>query len=98
MALKMKVQLIITAGNVVQTVKASYSNPVTITDLDDLTNKDNIYYYTPDNLYLFLVGGKLAKTTQANFGTVFEQTATGFKFKGNVEIDGNLITSGTNIG
>ena len=93
MALKMKVQLSSLPEMLFR--RLSYSNPVTITDLDDLTNKDNIYYYTPDNLYYFWSGVNWQSTTQANFGTVFEQTATGFKFKGNVEIDGNLITSGT---
>ncbi|MCK9477997.1 MAG: hypothetical protein M0R40_00660 [Firmicutes bacterium] len=83
-----------TAASIKQTVQANYGNPVEINDLDDRVNKSKLYYYEPGNLYYFWNGEAWESTSQANFGTVFEQTATGFKLKGNVSIKGDLITSG----
>ena len=54
-----------------------------------------IYYDTTTNLYWHYDGKKWVSGSNANFGTVFEQTADGFNLKGNVKVSGDLITSGT---
>lgn len=97
----MKTSISQTSDSITQIVKASYSSPKTLdelpTDLDEL-NKRYLYYIESSNYYYFWNGDKWERTTRANFGTVFTQTATGFKLNGNVSISGNLITSGTITG
>ena len=86
-----------TATAITSVVQANYSNPVTITsiaDPDNRTDKSKLYYYSVTKVYYFWSGSNWESTTQANFGTVFEQTTTGFKLKGNVTIDGSLIATG----
>ena len=83
----------------------SYSKPETVQSIEEMTDQNVLYYLEPENLYYYWDPyahsqngkwiGEWASTTSANFGTVFEQTATGFKLKGNVALEGNLITSGT---
>lgn len=84
-----------TAQSIKQTVDASFSNPITVSNTNNQSTwiKSQLYYNSSNNLYYYWDDSDWITTTQANFGTVFEQTATGFKFKGNVKIDGSLISS-----
>lgn len=87
--------LTVTADGIRMSVQAVYSNPVEVENMQsDYPDKSQIYYVKSMNKYAFWDGKLWNYVSQANFGTVFEQTATGFKLKGNVSISGNLITEG----
>lgn len=76
-----------TAENIQMAVNASYSNPIKVTEFNKVTaTKDQIYYESNTNLYWHYDGYQWISSSNANFGTVFEQTATGFKMNGNVTI------------
>lgn len=86
-----------TKGSITTAVNAAYSNPVEVNNFNNVSPKIEsvIYYDTTTNLYWHYDGEKWVSGSNANFGTVFEQTADGFKMRGNVKISGDLITSGT---
>ncbi len=86
-----------TKGSITTAVNAAYSNPVEVNNFNNVSSKIEsvIYYDTTTNLYWHYDGEKWVSGSNANFGTVFEQTADGFNLKGNVKVSGDLITSGT---
>lgn len=86
-----------TKGSITTAVNAAYSNPVEVNGFSSNTaDKSKIYYNTVNNKYYHYDGEKWVSGSNANFGTVFEQTADGFKMRGNVritkiaQVDGNL--------
>lgn len=87
-----------TKGSITTAVNAAYSNPVEVNNFNNVSSKIEsvIYYDTTTNLYWHYDGEKWVSGSNANFGTVFEQTADGFKMRGNVritkiaQVDGNL--------
>lgn len=87
-----------TKGSITTAVNAAYSNPVEVNNFNNVSSKIKsvIYYDTTTNLYWHYDGEKWVSGSNANFGTVFEQTADGFKMRGNVritkiaQVDGNL--------
>ena len=91
-----------TATAITQTVTAQYGNPITVYYPPPYPDLYSLYYY--NGLYWYWTGSYWGASNNANFGTVFEQTAFGFKLRGNVDITGNLkitgdmITSGTITG
>lgn len=83
--------------SITMTVNAAYSNPVEVNGFSSNTaDKSKIYYNTVNNKYYHYDGEKWVSGSNANFGTVFEQTADGFMMRGNVritkiaQVDGNL--------
>lgn len=86
-----------TKDSITTAVNAAYSNPVEVNNFNNVSPKIEsvIYYDTTTNLYWHYDGEKWVSGSNANFGTVFEQTADGFNLKGNVKVSGDLITSGT---
>lgn len=84
-----------TADSIKFAVNASYSDPEETDGKPGANSDKNVMYYDEqENLYWYYDGRDWCSTGNANFGTVFEQTATGFSLKGNVSISGNLITGG----
>lgn len=86
-----------TKDSITTAVNAAYSNPVEVNGFSSNTaDKSKIYYNTVNNKYYHYDGEKWASGSNANFGTVFEQTADGFMMRGNVritkiaQVDGNL--------
>lgn len=86
-----------TKDSITMTVNAAYSNPVEVNGFSSNTaDKSKIYYNTVNNKYYHYDGEKWVSGSNANFGTVFEQTADGFMMRGNVritkiaQVDGNL--------
>ena len=86
-----------TKGSITTAVNAAYSNPVEVNGFSSNTaDKSKIYYNTVNNKYYHYDGEKWVSGSNANFGTVFEQTADGFMMRGNVritkiaQVDGNL--------
>lgn len=87
-----------TKDSITTAVNAAYSNPVEVNNFNNVSPKIEsvIYYDTTTNLYWHYDGEKWVSGSNANFGTVFEQTADGFKMRGNVritkiaQVDGNL--------
>lgn len=86
-----------TKDSITMTVNAAYSNPVEVNGFSSNTaDKSKIYYNTANNKYYHYDGEKWVSGSNANFGTVFEQTADGFMMRGNVritkiaQVDGNL--------
>lgn len=87
-----------TKDSITTAVNAMYSNPVETGNFNNVSPKDKsvIYYDTTAKLYWHYDGEKWVSGSNANFGTVFEQTADGFKMRGNVritkiaQVDGNL--------
>ena len=86
-----------TKDSITMTVNAAYSNPVEVNGFSSNTaDKSKIYYNTVNNKYYHYDGEKWVSGSNANFGTVFEQTADGFVMRGNVritkiaQVDGNL--------
>lgn len=83
-----------TAESIQMAVNATYSTPIEVTTWSS-SNKDKskVYYVTNENLYYYYDGYDWVSSVNATFGTLFEQTATGFKMAGNVTLDGNLISN-----
>ena len=86
-----------TKDSITTAVNAAYSNPVEVNGFSSNTaDKSKIYYNTVNNKYYHYDGEKWVSGSNANFGTVFEQTADGFMMRGNVritkiaQVDGNL--------
>lgn len=86
-----------TKDSITTAVNAAYSNPVEVNGFNSNTaDKSKIYYNTVNNKYYHYDGEKWVSGSNANFGTVFEQTADGFVMRGNVritkiaQVDGNL--------
>lgn len=85
-----------TADKISAVVNAVYSNPVQVYAFSTSTaDIDTVYYETSSGLYWCYDGKKWIEAQNGNFGSVFEQTVTGFALKGNVSISGDLITTGT---
>lgn len=86
-----------TSDSITMAVNAAYANPIETDNFNGLGSKNQgvIYHDTTTNLYWHYDGEKWVSGQNANFGSVFEQTADGFNLKGNVKISGDLITSGT---
>jgi hypothetical protein len=88
-----------TATSITQIVTAQYSGPPTFTTTQPTAssghNKTQLYYYNGD--YYYWDGSRWADTDNANFGTVFRQTATGFELRGEVSISGDVKISGNSI-
>lgn len=83
-----------TAEKIQMTVNASYSKPVNVATFNEGTADESlIYYETSTEVYHYFDGEKWCTSDTANIYTVFEQTATGFKLKGNVTVDGSLVTN-----
>lgn len=78
---------------------ADIANAVEIRSLAYATDKDKIYVIrsglSETYYYYSEVTDDWKKLTGDSIYTVFNQTATGFSLKGNVSIDGDLITTGT---
>lgn len=85
-----------TKDSITMTVNAAYSNPVETENFNNVSPKIEsvIYYDTTTNLYWHYDGEKWVSGSNANFGTVFEQTADGFKMRGNVKVSGDLVSGG----
>lgn len=82
------------ANSIKMSVNAMYSNPVEVDGFNQFNaDENNVYYDTSENTYWYFNGAEWCESNNANFGTVFEQTATGFALKGNVSIDGSLVTN-----
>lgn len=86
-----------TKDSITTAVNAAYSNPVEVNGFSSGTaDKSKIYYNTANNKYYHYDGEKWVSGSNANFGTVFEQTADGFMMRGNVritkiaQVDGDL--------
>ena len=83
-----------TADAIVMSVTAQYSNPVTVSSMSQFTDKKQLYHLVNYYYYWDNINNTWVQTANANFGTVFQQTAGGFYLKGNVTLDGNLIDNG----
>lgn len=84
-----------TKDSITMTVNAAYSNPVEVNGFSSNTaDKSKIYYNTVNNKYYHYDGEKWVSGSNANFGTVFEQTADGFMMRGNVKVSGDLVSGG----
>ena len=82
------------ANSIKMSVNAMYSNPVEVDGFNQFNADENkVYYDTSENTYWYFNGEEWCESENANFGTVFEQTLTGFALKGNVTIDGSLVTN-----
>ena len=82
------------ANSIKMSVNAMYSNPIEVDGFNQFNADENkIYYDTFEKTYWYFNGEEWCKSENANFGTVFEQTSTGFALKGNVTIDGSLVTN-----
>lgn len=82
------------ANSIKMSVNAMYSNPVEVDGFNQFNADENkVYYDTSENTYWYFNGEEWCESENANFGTVFEQTPTGFALKGNVTIDGSLVTN-----
>lgn len=82
------------ANSIKMSVNAMYSNPVEVDGFNQFNADENkVYYDTSENTYWYFDGEEWCESNNANFGTVFEQTSTGFALKGNVTIDGSLVTN-----
>lgn len=86
-----------TKDSITTVVNAAYSNPAEVNGFNSTTaDKSKIYYNTANKKYYHYDGEKWVSGSNANFGTVFEQTADGFMMRGNVritkiaQVDGNL--------
>jgi hypothetical protein len=76
-----------TASSLKSVVAAVYSNPVEVHTFNPgSADKNKIYFDTSSSKYYYYDGTAWRSTTNANFGSVFEQTAEGFRLKGHVEI------------
>jgi hypothetical protein len=87
------------ANSIKMSVNAMYSNPEEVTLFNKYNaDKDKVYHEKNENeninTYWYFNGEEWCESNNANFGTVFEQTSTGFALKGNVTISGNLLTQG----
>lgn len=95
----MKTQIAVNADGIRSEVSRAYSAPVTVSDTSGQANWDtNKMYFVDDGRalpYFYHDGSAWVATEYANIWTVFEQRADKFYFKGNVVINGNLITQGT---
>ena len=82
------------ANSIKMSVNAMYSNPVKVNGFNQFNADENkVYYDTSENTYWYFNGEEWCESENANFGTVFEQTPTGFALKGNVTIDGSFVTN-----
>ncbi len=75
---------------------ADLSSAIQITDLAQATDQTKTYYIVDgDGNKVYYYYNKISKKWEEIVGggidTVFEQTATGFKLKGNVKVDGSCI-------
>ena len=82
------------ANSIKMSVNAMYSNPVEVDGFNQFNaDESKVYYDKYAKTYWYFNGEEWCKSKNANFGTVFEQTSTGFALKGNVTIDGSLVTN-----
>lgn len=95
----MKAQLVITPEQIKAAVYKGIdlSNVVT-TDIEpngpesEKLDKEKIYQYNGKNFYYNSLSKKWELVTEDSIYSVFEQTTDGFYLKGNVTIDGNVVT------
>lgn len=87
-------RIIQTETDITLKVSADYSEPIRTSSYPPYSDKTRMYYNTSNNYYYFWNGSAWAVATSRNIYSMFQQTASGFYLKGNVEIDGGLITSG----
>lgn len=83
------------ANSIKMSVNAMYSTPVAVYGFNQSNADENkVYYDLYEKTYWYFNGEEWCESENANFGTVFEQTPTGFALKGNVTISGDLLTQG----
>ena len=74
-----------TAGKIIMVAQAAYSNPIEVTAFNAAAaNTSRVYYASSNKIYYYYDGESWQSSANANFGSVFEQTASGFKLSGKV--------------